>query len=128
MKPTVCVDLDGVLADFSEGWKGVEHFGAPIPGAVEFTRQLSEIADVVIFTCRCQSALNHGVAPFLLANRVREWLDKHGVAYADVYIGQGKPVASAYVDDRAVVLRPEEKAGRPESLFRNALLDIRALL
>jgi hypothetical protein len=113
MKPTVCVDLDGVLADFSEGWKGVEHFGAPIPGAVEFTRQLSEIADVVIFTCRCQSALNHGVAPFLLANRVREWLDKHGFAYAD---------------DRAVVLRPEEKAGRPESLFRNALLDIRALL
>lgn len=32
-KKTVAVDLDGVLADYSTGWQGIEHIGDPIPGA-----------------------------------------------------------------------------------------------
>jgi len=51
MKKSVCVDLDGVLAQY-DGWKGVEHIGDPIPGAVQFTKKLQEVARVVIFTTR----------------------------------------------------------------------------
>ena len=104
MRPIVCVDLDGVLADYSDGWKGVEYFGNPIPGAVEFTRQLAVFADIVIFTCRCSPEVQRvpvaGV--HLLVNRVREWLDANGFVYHEIYSGVGKPFANAYVDDRAV--------------------------
>jgi hypothetical protein len=107
MKRTVCVDLDGVLAKY-DGWKGVDHIGDPIPGAVEFTKALSELCDVVIFTTRCNPEVNKPEAVHLLVNRVRAWLDAHGFAYADIYAGTGKPIAVAYVDDRAVVCRPEK--------------------
>jgi hypothetical protein len=51
---TVCVDLDGVLAAYS-GWKGIEHIGDPLPGAVEFTHAVAEFARVLVYTSRCRS-------------------------------------------------------------------------
>ena len=107
MRQIVCVDLDGVLASWKDGWKGVDHFGDPIPGAVEFTKKLAETYDVVIYTCRCSEGINGREKACLLSNRVREWLDTHGFTYHDIYVGQGKPVAAAYIDDRAVACRPE---------------------
>jgi len=117
MKKSVCVDLDGVLAQY-DGWKGVEHIGDPIPGAAEFTKRLREIARVVIFTCRTNadpkiSGRNESVQ--MLTQRVRLWLDAHGFAYDEIYVGQGKPLAAAYVDDRAVECRPQ--GDRSEYLY-----------
>lgn len=110
MKKTICVDLDGVLAQY-DGWKGVDHIGDPIPGAVDFTKELSQLGDVVIFTTRCNPEVNKPSAVHLLVNRVREWLDRHGFEYADIYAGTGKPIASAYIDDRAIRCRPQETGG-----------------
>ncbi|MFZ4763586.1 MAG: hypothetical protein ACOYMN_01430 [Roseimicrobium sp.] len=42
------------------------------------------------------------------ATLIAAWLDRHGFAYHEIYRGQGKPPASAYVDDRAVACRPQE--------------------
>lgn len=114
---TVLVDLDGVLAAYDR-WRGVEHIGAPIPGAVEFTRQLAEFSCVVIYTTRCKEyppgtpKLEDGHEPDRsclgrLVDLVRDWLDLHGFTYHDLYVGQGKPPASAIVDDRAVPCRPQ---------------------
>jgi len=131
-KPRVCVDLDGVLAEYA-GWQGIDFTGPPLPGAVDFTRKLSEFADVVVFTTRC-SVEPHRVelgeptrpasdlAPRLL-QKVKYWLDKHKIAYAEIYIGQGKPLASAYVDDRAVTCHPQ----RDPKAFDAALRRVRAL-
>ena len=123
MKKTVCVDMDAVLARY-DGWHGVEVIGNPIPGAVEFTRTLSEIAEVVIFTTRCNPEINKPEKAHLLRNRVAQWLDKHGFAYADIYIGVGKPIASAYVDDRAVICRPQDDDGA----YDHALNRVKTLL
>jgi len=113
MKKTVCVDLDGVLAEY-DGWKGVAHIGDPLPGAVEFTHKLSKIARVVIVTTRASQEVNgHAETVHQLAKRVEAWLQKHGFAFDEVYTGQGKPLAAAYIDDRAVPCRPQEE-GRDE--------------
>jgi hypothetical protein len=46
------VDLDGTLAHY-DGWKGIEHIGAPIPlMAARVRNWLSEGKDVRIFTAR----------------------------------------------------------------------------
>ncbi len=104
-RPRVCVDLDGVLARY-DGWRGVEHFGEPLPGAIEFTRDLMEWADVIIFTSRLRA--DGGKKPLHEREKlVRQWLDEHGFRYAEVYAGQGKPTASAYIDDRAVSCNPQ---------------------
>ena len=115
-RPRVCVDLDGVLAAY-DGWKGLDFTGLPLPGAVEFTRKLSEFAEIVIYTTRCSVEPHReelgeptrpasDLAPRLVHN-VRYWLEKHRFTYDEIYVGQGKPIASAYVDDRAVYCGPQ---------------------
>lgn len=108
MRKTVAIDLDGVLASQSTPWTGVEDFGDPISGSVEFTKTISQFADIVIHTARCNTELNRGYSIPLIRNMVKNWLDENGFIYHDIWIGEGKPIAAAYVDDRAVTCRPEE--------------------
>lgn len=106
------MDLDGVLADYKKGWQGIESIGEPIEGAVAFTQQLSQIARIVVYTTRCKGKLfDRDENPLYLAALVMKWLDKHGFAYDEIDIGQGKPIAAAYIDDRAVSCRPQEDGG-----------------
>jgi hypothetical protein len=111
-KPRVCVDLDGVLAKY-ESWRGLDHIGAPLPGALEFAWSLNEVADLVIFTSRCSTdnggqSSNSRIDPGKLRVKVIEWLERYKFPYADVYIGQGKPRAAAFIDDRAVACSPQK--------------------
>lgn len=103
----ICVDFDGVIAR-DDGWKGREHFGDPIPGAKEFLKKLKEEYEVIIFTCRCcEDAMSGTEKGCLLANRVRSYMDEHDLPYDHIYYGQGKPIASYYVDDRGVRCIPQ---------------------
>jgi hypothetical protein len=113
----VCVDLDGVLAEY-DGWQGLSFTGSPVPGAVDFTRRLSEIADIIVYTTRCNVEIHRDelkeptrpssdLAPRLV-HSVRYWLEKHKFTYHDIHAGQGKPLASAYIDDRAIACTPQQ--------------------
>jgi len=59
----IAVDLDGTLAEY-DGWKGIEHIGAPVEPMVRRVKAwLFEGRDVRIFTARVdggQVALNMG--------------------------------------------------------------------
>lgn len=98
---TVCVDLDGVLAQY-DGWRGVEVIGDPIDGAVEFLRDLRKHSRVMIHTVR----IGKGDGKSLKV--VEAWLREHGFEYDEIWTGFGKPPANAYVDDRGVVCRPQD--------------------
>lgn len=88
MIPTVCVDLDGVLNQYS-GWKGEDHFAEPRPWAAEFLRRLHVHNHVVVLTTRNDNA-------------TRTWLQEHGMSAYVSLVTNEKPPAAAYVDDRAV--------------------------
>ncbi len=134
---TVCLDLDGVLARY-EGWKGADHIGDPIPGAVDFTRDLASRYRVVISTSRLRREVpdagpDHasaaaGEAPAAEAAAtvgfIAAWLDRHGFAYDEIDTGAGKPLASAYVDDRGVSCQPQEDGAEA---FATALARIERL-
>lgn len=127
-KPRVCLDLDGVLAKY-DGWKGSDHIGAPLPGALEFAWSLAQIADIVIFSARCSQDNGDGYAGWKASPgpsriRVIEWLEKYKFPFSDVYVGQGKPLASAFIDDRAVQCSPQ----RDPRAFTKALESTRSLL
>jgi hypothetical protein len=126
-RPRVCLDLDGVLAGY-EGWKGSDHIGAPLPGAFEFARSLSEFADIIIFTSRCsEDAPREGsrvIDVGKLRIKVIEWLEKYKIPYSDVYVGKGKPRAAVFIDDRAVPCRPQTEKGA----FERALVQTKTVL
>jgi hypothetical protein len=101
------VDLDGVLATYSK-WEGPLKIGEPIVGAADFTQRLAEHSRVIIFTSRLHDA--HGdpeVDLDVIEDAVRSWLERHGFAFSEIYRGQGKPLARADIDDRAVRCRPQ---------------------
>ena len=111
-KPTVCVDLDGVLATFDR-WRGLDHFGEPIVGAKAFMEALGASFRVVVFTTRTNVTLNNPEGDKsenrrTMVNRVATWLDRHGIPYDSIYAGQGKPLAIAYIDDRAMRCEPQQ--------------------
>lgn len=122
-KPTVCVDLDGVLAKY-DGWKGIRHIGEPIDGAAWMMRKLKEKYRVLVFTTRTKGSVNctgdeaTSTVPDLI-EIVGDWLDKHAIPYDGIYSGQGKPLAVAYIDDRAVHCRPQEDEGAYQAALRH---------
>ena len=128
-KPAVCVDLDGVLA-LHDRWRGAMHIGEPVEGAKEFVARLRERARVIIFTSRLsQSEQNDAGASEDLDKIelvIRTWLERHEIEFDAIYRGAGKPLASAYVDDRAVTCRPQVVG--PHAAFVEAEAQVRELL
>lgn len=118
-KPTVAVDLDGVLAYHYE-WNGVEHFGDVIEGAHEFLRTLRQYFKVIIYSCRGNAELN-GLDPSALYLNMAGWLHENGLEHDAIFVGQGKPSARAYIDDRGVSCRPQSNSAIPE--YTNAIKD-----
>jgi len=101
----VCVDLDGVLAHKT----GNNSIGPPIDGAVEFTRALHEESDILIFTARFATKSNKPRSASVRRNlhdRIESWLNHHGFAWDEICSDAAKPIASAYIDDRAVPCSP----------------------
>lgn len=92
---TVAVDLDGVLAEYT-GFKGVDIIEPPTKHARILLKRLNKKYKVIVFTAR-----NTEIA--------RNWMNEHGllglvdgINYCPINGRAGKPVATAYIDDRAV--------------------------
>lgn len=125
---TVAVDLDGVLAEY-DGWEGLDAIGDPVEGAEAFLEALSERFEVVIYTTRLNPNPFDEDTPRTSLERCKQivvgWLERHDLPYDDVFVGTGKPIAVAYVDDRAVTCKPQQ--GAPLAEFRAALVHVAAL-
>jgi hypothetical protein len=87
-KPNICIDFDGVLAQYS-GWKGPDCLGDPMPGALDFVKRLKERFNVIILSTRNEEC-------------IKVWCDDHGFTEYIAYITDHKLPATVYVDDRAV--------------------------
>jgi hypothetical protein len=118
MKKTIALDVDATLAHYTK-WEGIELIGDPLPGAKEFVERLRQHAEILIYTTRGNAEMNgrHGWGPTILRKLIAEWLEKHGIPYDDIWIGQGKPIFSAIIDDRAVSCRPMEDPTAYEKAF-----------
>lgn len=122
-KETIWVDMDGTLAKYGK-WESIENIGEPIKGAAEFTKALSEIGKVGIYTTRTNAEINTEYDVAGLVKIVQEWCDANDIYYDEIYAGEGKPIGSAYVDDRAVECAPE----KDENAYADALERVKALV
>lgn len=92
-KGWIGVDLDGTLAHY-DGWRGLEHIGAPIPGIKN--RVLDWIAQgytVKIFTAR--ASVPGGIEP------VQRWLAQNGFPPLEITCSKDFAMIELW-DDRAV--------------------------
>lgn len=107
---TVAVDFDGVIHRYSQGWQDGSIYDPPVAGAFDALRALRQRFDVVIYTTRAgetepyRSLLGSGAGVRAAGIvRIQEWFRQHGGEdLADLHITDRKPLAVAFIDDRAV--------------------------
>lgn len=99
---SVCFDLDGTIASYDDGWQGASNIGEPLERGCQLLKECAKKYYIIIYSCRSNPNLNSGYTEGRLAQYIIDWLNKHDLPYDEVYVGPGKPVAIAYVDDRAV--------------------------
>lgn len=92
-KPILCLDFDGVLHWYRNGWKGAAVIDdEPTPGAVQFVQEASQFFKIVIFSSR--SSHPAGI------EAMKTWMEKNG--FPEVSFATEKPKAFLTIDDRAI--------------------------
>jgi len=107
MKPTLCIDFDGVLHSYTSGWKGADVVpDPPVDGAMRFLWDAAEHFTLAIFSSR--SHQSGGKAA------MKEWLTEHFRSFwtadrthaddilAEIQWPNEKPAAFLSIDDRAL--------------------------
>jgi hypothetical protein len=96
----IAVDLDGTLAEY-DGWRGVEHIGAPVPLMLNRVKAwMAEGREVRIFTARvCQDKDGS------VASVIHDWCLKHLGAALTVTNVKDYAMLELW-DDRAVQVVP----------------------
>jgi hypothetical protein len=98
MSGWIGVDLDGTLARY-DGWKGIDHIGAPVPAMVERVKEwVAKHQAVKVFTARV--AVPEPERSEVIGH-IHEWLAKIGLPRLDVTNVKDFGMIELW-DDRAV--------------------------
>ncbi|MFA5999859.1 MAG: hypothetical protein WC783_02670 [Candidatus Paceibacterota bacterium] len=95
-KKTIAIDFDGVIHQYSEGFKDGTIYDPPMKGALQAIKDLLEDYNVVIFTARKQD------------KEIKEWLNEYWQEEFDEeapaleITNVKKPSLSIFIDDRAI--------------------------
>jgi hypothetical protein len=105
-KPIICIDFDGVIHDYKEGWKDGSIYGNVVPGFFEWAGMAAQRFKLVVYSSRSKD-------PAQITN-MREWLRLQWDAaghpswtcssdmLSDFEFASEKPPAFLTIDDRAV--------------------------
>jgi hypothetical protein len=98
VRPTLCLDFDGVLHSYTSGWKGADVVAdPPVEGAQEFVRAAQEHFRVVVYSSRSKSP--GGI------EAMRKWMADN--SFPVVEFAAEKPAAFVTIDDRAITFTGE---------------------
>lgn len=102
-KPIIALDFDGVVHSYTTEFTFPEVIpDPPVPGAIEFIKEMRDNYEIVIFSSRCQS--------FRCEREIKKWLINNGLEreYVDeLDVTLEKPPADIYIDDRAYCFKGE---------------------
>jgi hypothetical protein len=105
IKPTLCLDFDGVIHSYTSPWKGASIVSdPPVPGAIAFLREAVKEYTVAIYSSRShqeggleamQEWLRYCAEEAAHSDEDLKWLDE--IEWPDY-----KPSAFLTIDDRAL--------------------------
>lgn len=96
---TICIDFDGVLSEYSEGFQGKDVFGDMVKGSDSATQLLKEKGwTIIVYTTRP------------VTDALKKWLDDNSISYDYINENPNQPedakssklMADIYLDDRGM--------------------------
>lgn len=94
MRKTVVFDFDGVIHEYTSGWKGIDIIpDSPVDGIRESIMDIrSNGYEVIVVSARCSDPIG--------IQAIKEYLLFHDIVVDGV--SETKPPAIVYIDDRAI--------------------------
>jgi hypothetical protein len=114
---TICIDFDGVIHDYRDGWQGGVIYGEVTPGFRQWCREMIEEADrrgVKLELCIYSSRSKEAELNAAMIRWVREQIPGIGFTFAFA-----KPAAWVTIDDRGITFNGswDDPALRPAAIF-----------
>jgi hypothetical protein len=129
-KPILCLDFDGVIHDYREGWKDGTIYGNATPGFFEWALEARLHFKLVIYSSRSSSALGLASMHAWLDRQLSAWHDKRDcwiradgnccylLSPDEFEFAHEKPPAFLTIDDRAVTFKGDWSEWSPDLLLK----------
>jgi hypothetical protein len=101
VKPTLCLDFDGCIHQYSKGWHNGTIYDDMVPGFLEWAEQAQKHFKLVIYSSRSSTDVGRLAMGGWLAEHMRLW-DGDPIEFT---MAAEKPPAWLTIDDRAICFR-----------------------
>lgn len=110
-KMTICIDFDGVIHDYMNGWKDGEIYGNVVLGFFEWAAVAKEHFNLVVYSSRSKTPEGIAAMREWMQKQMRAWYEADSereqikpwpIILADFSFSDVKPAAFLTIDDRAI--------------------------
>jgi hypothetical protein len=108
-KLIVCIDFDGVIHDYKEGWKDGSIYGNVVDGFFEWAEEAQKDFRLVVYSSRSKVKEDKDEMENWLHNRYLQW-KKDEEAKLQLEFSNIKPAAFLTIDDRAIQFKGDWSA------------------
>lgn len=106
LKPTICVDFDGVIHSYERGWQNGVIYGTVVPGFFEWVERVRDHVKIAIYSSRSKDDAGVVAMGMWLHEQRNAWIkaggQRHPTEPLDFDLVHEKPAAWLTIDDRAV--------------------------
>jgi hypothetical protein len=103
-KPILCIDFDGVIHDYKEGWKDGSIYGKVVDGFFEWAEKAQKHFRLVIYSSRSKTREGKEEMERWLYRQYNLW-KKEANDTLQFEFSNEKPPAFLTIDDRAIQFR-----------------------
>jgi hypothetical protein len=105
-KPTLCIDFDGVIHSYENGWQGGVIYGTVVPGFFEWVERVRHDFRLVIYSSRSKTDEGVTAMSVWLHKHRNQWIfdggSRHPTEPLTFEFAHEKPAAWLTIDDRVV--------------------------
>lgn len=104
-QPTICIDFDGVIHSYENGWQNGTIYGTVVPGFFEWTERVQHAFKLVVYSSRSKDPEMLGAMKAWLYAQQNIWMGQHWMGKEIPVMfefAHEKPAAWLTIDDRAI--------------------------